>query len=59
MAVLPRFVFVENVPADGALLEGGWSAVVSFELEQNRFWLCLWSKVNCGPSGLWVQTIHL
>ena len=37
MAVLPRFVSAENVPADGPLLEGGRSAVVSFELEQNHF----------------------
>ena len=39
MAVLPRFISVGNVPADGPLLGGGRSAVVSFELEQNRSWL--------------------
>ena len=37
MAVLPSFVSAENVPAGGPLLEGGRSAVVSFELEQNHF----------------------
>ena len=37
MSVLPRFVSAENVPADGPLLEGGRSTVVSFELEQNHF----------------------
>ena len=41
MAVLPRFVSAENVPADGPLLEGGRSAVISFELEQNHSWLCM------------------
>ena len=39
MSVLPRFIFAGNGPADGPLLGGGRSAVVSFELEQNRFWL--------------------
>ena len=39
MSVLPRLVSVGNVPADGPLLGGGRSAVVSFELEQNRSWL--------------------
>ena len=39
MAILPRFVSAKNVPTDGPLLEGGRSAVVSFELEQNRSWL--------------------
>ena len=39
MAVLPRFVSVGNVPADGPLLGGGRSVVASFELEQNRSWL--------------------
>ena len=39
MAVLPRFISAGNRLADGPLLGGGRSAVVSFELEQNRSWL--------------------
>ena len=39
MAVLPRTISAGNVPADGPLQDGGQSAVVLFELEQNRFWL--------------------
>ena len=45
MAILPRFVSAENVPTDGPLLEGGRSAVVSFELEQNRSWLWVVSEI--------------
>jgi len=39
MSVLPRFISAENRPADSLLLDGGQSAVVLFELEQNRSWL--------------------
>ena len=39
MSVLPRFISAENRPADSPLLEGGRSAIVLFELEQNRSWL--------------------
>ena len=39
MAVLPRYISAENGPADGPLQGGGRSAVVSFELKQNCFWL--------------------
>ena len=44
MAVLPRFVSAGNVPADGPLLGGRRSTVVSFELEQNCSWL--WMEVQ-------------
>ena len=37
MAVLPRYISAGNRPADGPLLGGGRSAVISDELEQNRF----------------------
>ena len=37
MAVLPRYISPGNRPADGPLLGGGRSAVISDELEQNRF----------------------
>jgi len=39
MAVLPRTISTGNVPADGSLQDGGRSAVVLFELEQNHSWL--------------------
>ena len=39
MSVLPRFISAENRPAHSPLLEGGRSAIVLFELEQNRSWL--------------------
>ena len=57
MAVLPRFVSAGNVPADGPLLGGRRSAVVSFELEQNRSWLWmlvqseLWTIRSLGADG--------
>ena len=47
MAVLPRFVSVGNVPADGPLLEGGRSAIVSFEHVQSHSWL--WMVVQNEP----------
>ena len=59
MAVLPRYISAGNRPADGPLLGGGRSAVISDELEQNRFWFCWWSKMNCGPSGPWGRTVRL
>ena len=37
MAVLLRYISAGNRPADGSLLGGGRSAVISDELEQNRF----------------------
>ena len=37
MAVLPRYISAGNRPADGPLLGGGRSAVISDELEKNRF----------------------
>ena len=39
MSVLPRFVSTGNGPVDGPFLDGGRSAVVLFELEQNHSWL--------------------
>ena len=51
MAVLPRFVFAGNVPADGPLQGGGRSAVVSFELKQNCFWL--WMVVQNELRTVW------
>ena len=45
MAVLPRFISTRNGPADGLLQDGGRSAVVSFELEQNRSWLWVVSEI--------------
>ena len=39
MIVLPRYISAGNRPADGPLLGGRRSAVVSFGLEQNRSWL--------------------
>ena len=39
MSVLSRFVSARNRPADGPLLLGGRSAVVSFEPKQNHSWL--------------------
>ena len=44
MVVLPRYISAGNRPADGPLLGGGQSSVISDELEQNRFWLCWWSQ---------------
>ena len=41
MAILPRYISAGNIPADGPLQDGGLSAVDSFELEQNRSWLCM------------------
>ena len=39
MSILRRYISARNRPADGPLLLGGRSAVVSFELKQNRSWL--------------------
>ena len=39
MTALPRTISAGNVPADGPLQDGGRSAVILFELEQNRSWL--------------------
>ena len=39
MAVLSRYISAGNRPADGPLLGGGRSAVVSFGIEQNCSWL--------------------
>ena len=46
------------LPADGPPLNGGRSAVISVELEQNRFWLCGWSKMTCGPSATLGRTVR-
>jgi hypothetical protein len=51
MAVLPRFISAENGPTDGPLQWGGRSAVVSFELEQNRSWL--WMVVQNELRTVW------
>ena len=59
MAVLPRYISAGNIPADGSLKGGGRSAVILDELEQNRFWLCWWCKMNCGLSGPWGRTVRL
>ena len=53
MTVLPRYISTGNRHADGPPFGGGRSAVISDKLEQNRFWLCGWSKMTCGPSGPW------
>ena len=37
MAILPRYISVGNRPTDGPLHGGRRSAVISDELEQNRF----------------------
>ena len=37
MAVLSSYISAGNIPADGPLKGGGRSAVISDELEQNRF----------------------
>jgi len=50
---------VRSWGVDGPLLGGERPAVISDVLEQNRFWLCWWSKMNCGPSGPWVRTVRL
>ena len=47
MTVLPRFISAGNRPAGGPILGGGRSAVISFELEQNRSWL--WMVVQNEP----------
>ena len=41
MVVLPRYISAGNIPVDGPLQDDGRSAIVSFELEQNRSWLCM------------------
>ena len=51
MSVSPRFISAGNGPADGPLQDGGRSAVVWFELEQNRsgHWVLsqvVWSTVR-------------
>ena len=57
MTVLSRYISAGNRPADGPLLGGGRSAVVSFELEQNHFWLWmvvqneLWTVRSMGADG--------
>jgi hypothetical protein len=51
MTVLPRLVSVGNVLADGLLLGGGRSGIVSFELEQNLFWL--WMVVQNELRTVW------
>ena len=38
MTVLPRYISAGNRPADGPLLGGGRSTIISDELEQNCFW---------------------
>ena len=45
MVVLPRYISAGNGPADGLLQDGGRSAVVSFELEQNHSWLWVVSEI--------------
>ena len=57
MTVLPRYISTGNRPVDGLLLGGRWSAVISFELEQNRSWLWmvvqneLWTVRSMGADG--------
>ena len=46
MAVLPRYISAGNRPADSPLLGDGRSAVISFELEQNRSWLWMVVKTE-------------